>query len=272
MSYPLILATHNQKKRDELLALSAWSAPVHVLSELPMQVDWQEDGNGFAENAYIKANALRLALDSQAQQVGLALDGLPQQVCQAQQVGLLADDSGLEVDALGGRPGIKSARYAGDQTSDADNVKKLLLDLEHVPAAERKARYVCCLYFWDADGTRAVFWGHFEGYIARTTRGEGGFGYDPVFAVPPTGTHPAGTYSSSAHPAGTQRSGAESEGYKDLDEATLESWPRVSEWSAAEKNAVSHRAQAMLQWKRFVIARKQVFSDSSDGKQTSKDT
>jgi len=95
------------------------------------------------------------------------------------------EDSGLEVDALGGRPGIRSARYAGENASDTDNVTKLLRELEGVPAGERTARYVCELVCLPPGGEELRGSGTLAGAIAAAPRGTGGFGYDPVFV--PTG-------------------------------------------------------------------------------------
>ena len=122
----------------------------------------------------------------------------------------LADDSGIEVDALGGRPGVWSARFAGEDASDADNLQRLLLELEEVPEAARQARYQCIIACVRsaADPAPLIASGTWEGHIARTPAGSGGFGYDPVFV-----------------PAGETRTAAE--------------------LSAREKNAVSHRAQAL---------------------------
>ncbi|MBV8341196.1 MAG: non-canonical purine NTP pyrophosphatase, partial [Gammaproteobacteria bacterium] len=130
----------------------------------------------------------------------------------AQAAGLaaLADDSGLEVDALGGRPGVLSARFASPAASDAENLQRLLRELADVPDECRQARYQCVVVFARsaADPAPLVARGTWEGHIARTPRGSGGFGYDPVFV-----------------PAGGRRTAAE--------------------LGSAEKNAVSHRGQAL---------------------------
>jgi len=124
-----------------------------------------ETGSTFLENSLIKArNAARLT-------------GLP----------AIADDSGLEVDALGGRPGLYSARYAGEGASDEQNLRKMLLELENVPAAHRTARYRSVIVFVSGADDLAPLTGEgvWEGAIAETPRGTGGFGYDPIFV--PTG-------------------------------------------------------------------------------------
>ena len=122
----------------------------------------------------------------------------------------LADDSGLEVDALGGRPGVFSARFAGERASDEQNTRQLLAELEEAPEGFRQARYQCVIVWVRSvgDQTPLVAHGSWEGRIAPAPRGEGGFGYDPVFI-----------------PSGERRTAAE--------------------LTVAEKNAVSHRAQAL---------------------------
>jgi XTP/dITP diphosphohydrolase len=120
-----------------------------------------ETGHTFLENSLIKArNAARLT-------------GLP----------AIADDSGLEVDALGGRPGLYSARYAGEGASDEQNLRKMLLELENVPLAHRTARYRSVIVFLSGpeDPEPLVGEGVWEGSIADSPRGDGGFGYDPIF-------------------------------------------------------------------------------------------
>jgi XTP/dITP diphosphohydrolase len=120
-----------------------------------------EDGATFAENAAIKARALRSAAPPDAW--------------------IVSDDSGLEVDALGGAPGIYSARYAGEQASDAENVDKLLHALRGIEPAQRTARFRCVLCLSDPDGDVHSFEGACEGHIAEAPKGASGFGYDPVF-------------------------------------------------------------------------------------------
>lgn len=93
----------------------------------------------------------------------------------------LADDSGLEVDALGGAPGVRSARYAGEGASDAENVEKLLHEMRGVPDEKRGARFVCVIALAQPDGRAEIFRGGVEGRIGGTPAGIGGFGYDPVF-------------------------------------------------------------------------------------------
>ena len=100
---------------------------------------------------------------------------------------MLADDSGLEVDALGGAPGIHSARYAGADADDLRNNRKLLHDLKGVPAANRGAAFRCVLVLYPPDGRYEAFEGRWEGRIAEEPVGKGGFGYDPLFFSPGKG-------------------------------------------------------------------------------------
>lgn len=158
-----ILASNNRAKRAELeQILSSLGIELATLKELGIEApDPEEDGETFADNALIKAKAFMEA------------SGLP----------VIADDSGLCVDALGGRPGVHSARYGGDHDSSSA-IKKLLGELDTVPMEKRTARFEChiiCLY---PDGRRVDAHGTCEGYIAFEPRGNGGFGFDPVFCLP----------------------------------------------------------------------------------------
>ena len=159
----VVLATGNRGKLREIQALlgDAW--------ELVPQAEFSvsavaETGATFAENALLKARH------------AAAATGLP----------AIADDSGLEVEALGGAPGVRSARYAGPGASDADNVDKLLAELAHVPGAGRAARFRCVVaYVRGADDPQPLLAeGAWEGRVTTTPRGHGGFGYDPVFEDP----------------------------------------------------------------------------------------
>jgi XTP/dITP diphosphohydrolase len=181
-----VLATGNAGKAREIGALLA-PAGVEIVSQALFELESAEEtGATFVENALLKARH------------AAAGSGLP----------AIADDSGLVVDALGGAPGIHSARYAGD-AGDAANIRKLLEALEGVPAARRGARFVCVavLLRHPADPLPLIFEGRWEGTIALVPRGAQGFGYDPVFI-----------------PLDDQRSAAE--------------------LSPGEKNRVSHRGQA----------------------------
>lgn len=184
---PLVLATSNPGKIAELQALLA-QLSIEVLPQscfTPIAAD--ETGLSFVENAIIKARHASLA------------SGLP----------AIADDSGIEVDALHGAPGIYSARYAGAQASDRENLDKLLLDLRDVPRERRTARYWCALAFmrWHRDPSPIICQASWEGVLIDAPRGSGGFGYDPIFLAEPGVT--------------------------------------VAELSAEEKNLRSHRGQAL---------------------------
>ncbi len=162
----LALATTNRGKLAEVAAILA-PFGVEVVAADRLVAGWQvvEDGTTFAENARQKARDL-------AHRTGMPA---------------LADDSGLEVAALGGRPGVRSARYAGEQATDADNVARLLAELREVPDSERGAAFRCAVTLAWPDGTLLEAEGRCEGSIARQPRGSGGFGYDPVFLDPETG-------------------------------------------------------------------------------------
>ena len=153
----LAFASGNQHKVAEIAAMlrpRGWEV-------VPLALTVDEDAPTFAGNAEKKARA------------ALAASGLPS----------LADDSGLEVDALDGAPGVLSARYAGEPCDDGANNRKLLGALAGVPAARRTARFRCALVFVDGDGTRLGADGSCEGRIGEAPRGAGGFGYDPLFLV-----------------------------------------------------------------------------------------
>jgi XTP/dITP diphosphohydrolase len=160
----IVLGTHNRGKAAELVALLApYGWKLRTLADYAQPLSVREDGATFAENAARKAC-------QQAEHLG---------------VWVLAEDSGLEVDALGGEPGIQSARYAGPRASDAANVQRLLARLQHVTLRERTARYVCHATLADPAGqVRADVEAYCRGRIADTPRGEAGFGYDPVFELP----------------------------------------------------------------------------------------
>jgi len=159
---PVVLATRNAGKTEELRRLLA-DFPVVVmnLSNFGPMPPVEEDGTTFEENAVKKAR-------STAKVVGLPA---------------LADDSGLTVDALGGAPGARSARYAGEHAADADNNAKLLRELEHED--NRAAAFVCVIAIAVPWGPALVHEGHCEGLITREQMGTEGFGYDPVFFYPP---------------------------------------------------------------------------------------
>jgi len=184
----LIVATHNEKKRQELAALLAPARlEVKSLRDCPQAPeDIPETGKTFLDNARLKAHTVARACGAWA----------------------LADDSGLEVDALGGAPGVHSARFAGEGADDAANNRLLLRRLEGVEDERRSARFVCVIVLASPQGEEWWWEGTCPGKILREPRGEGGFGYDPLFFVESEGTS-------------------------------------FGEVAAARKNRISHRARAV---------------------------
>jgi XTP/dITP diphosphohydrolase len=169
---PLIVATGNPGKLREFRALLAdFPFDLHSLGELGVAPP-EETGATFLENAMLKARHASAAAAA-AGIGGASMEG----------VAALADDSGLEVDALGGAPGIYSARYAGEGAGDAANNAKLIAALAGVPAERRRARYRCALVLLlgGEDTAPLIAEGVWEGYILGLARGAGGFGYDPYF-------------------------------------------------------------------------------------------
>lgn len=159
----LVLASKNKGKIKEIkTSLVIPSLIVQSLNEFPDLPEVIEDGSSFLENALKKAQTISKALN------------LP----------VMADDSGLEVDALQGAPGIYSARFAGDQATDQQNNEKLLALLKGVPETRRTARFVCALVLYLPSGEWFQAQGVCEGSIALTPQGDQGFGYDPVFYLP----------------------------------------------------------------------------------------
>lgn len=187
MPKTLVIATFNAHKLEEIRAiLPDLPFELRALSGFPGAVPAVEDAPTLRENAAKKAlSAARFT-------------GLP----------ALSDDTGLEVDALGGAPGVFSARYAGEGCTYADNNAKLLSELAGVPSEKRTARFACVTALALPSGETAFSRGALEGRIVSAPRGGSGFGYDPLFEV---GTGPR----------------------------------TLAEYSAAEKNAVSHRALAL---------------------------
>jgi XTP/dITP diphosphohydrolase len=182
-----VLATFNRDKLRELAALLGLpGVALHALADVSGATPPEESGATLRENALTKARA------------ALALTGRP----------AIADDTGLEVDALGGRPGLHAARYAGPRASYADNRAKLLAELDGVEPARRTARFRCACVACLPDGRELVAEGVLEGRITSAPRGEQGFGYDSLFEV-----------------AGLGRT--------------------MAELPEAEKNALSHRALAV---------------------------
>lgn len=193
VSARLVIATNNPGKLREFRELlDGCGFELVTPHDLGVPFDPEETGSTFAENATLKAVAAMRATGCTA----------------------LADDSGLEVDALDGRPGVHSARYAGagrmdTALSDEDRVRILLDEMRGVPEGRRAARFRCVIAIATPDGEVRTVDGVFEGRIGDTPRGEHGFGYDPVFVVPELGMTSA-------------------------------------ELPPAEKNAMSHRGQAAL--------------------------
>jgi XTP/dITP diphosphohydrolase len=157
----IVLATRNKKKIEEIKRITA-DLPIRILSldSFPDCPETIEDRDTFEGNAVKKANEACVCTGKPA----------------------LADDSGLEVDALGGAPGVYSARYAGNAGgNDVRNYEKLLSELKNVPDGKRGARFVCCMALAFPDGTVKTFFGYAEGRIGHEPKGDTGFGYDPVF-------------------------------------------------------------------------------------------
>ena len=175
---PLIVATSNPGKLREFGALLRdLPFELHGFGELGISPP-EESGASFLENAMLKARHAAAAAAS----TGIGGRPLPDAAA-------IADDSGLEVDALGGAPGIYSARYAGSGADDAANNAKLMAALAGTPQHERRARYRCALVFVGGalDTAPLIAEGVWEGVILDAPRGEGGFGYDPYFFIPELG-------------------------------------------------------------------------------------
>ena len=182
----LLLATTNEHKLDEFRTILR-DLPFTLLSLRDVQIDMdvEETGTTFAENAILKARAYAQAANMLA----------------------LADDSGLEIDALGGAPGVYSARFAGRETPYTERFRLIFERLQDVLPAERTARFRCAIALAEPSGFVRVVEGTIEGVIADSARGEHGFGYDPIFLVPESGL-------------------------------------TTAEMSPAEKNRISHRGRA----------------------------
>jgi XTP/dITP diphosphohydrolase len=190
----LYVASNNQHKIEEIKALAGPAWDIKTAHEACPGLSWDETGNTFLENAKIKAAAVR----------------------QHTKACVLADDSGLVVEALGGAPGVWSSCYASREGDDAANNAKLLREMAGIPREKRNAHFICTLLFVDESGAEQVFIGKCQGKILESPRGQQGFGYDPLFEI--SGQH--------------GRS--------------------LAELTDHEKNLVSHRYQAMQQWKKFI--------------------
>ncbi len=159
----LILASKNAHKAEEMQAILGEGVRLVTQTEAGCgDLDVIEDGTSFEENAVKKAVT----------------------IMQATGKATIADDSGLAVDALGGRPGIFTARFAGEGATDDENIKKLLDELKNVPETERTARFVCVIALAVPGEEPKTFRGEVEGRILFEKHGENGFGYDPVFYLP----------------------------------------------------------------------------------------
>ncbi len=190
----IVLATRNRKKVEELTRMFVGCDIRFVtLDAFPGCPEVEEDGKTFRSNAVKKA--LQVA----------DFTGCP----------AVADDSGLQVSALGGAPGVFSARYAGEGAGDRENVGKVLKEMRSVKDEDRGARFVCCIAFALPDGQVKTFSGYAKGMIGRKKRGENGFGYDPIF-----------------YPFEHDRT--------------------FAEMTAAEKDALSHRGKAIRKFYLFV--------------------
>lgn len=196
----LFLATENAGKIREMRAILAEALPraeVYSVADLPAEkrslYQADETGTTYSENALIKARALAPLVDGW----------------------ILSEDSGFEVAALGGAPGVYSARYAPD---DKARCSKILKALEGMPPEKRRAQFVACMVLLDTGGNPTFFFGRKEGYIATEARGDQGFGYDPIFSVESSG-------------------------------------PTWGETGAEEKKADSHRSRALRLAVQYMIVR-----------------
>lgn len=180
------VATRNAHKVEEIAEILGPGVEVRSMLDLPEFPDVEETGTTFRDNAALKARALYQHLREP----------------------VFADDSGLEVDALDGRPGVYSNRYSAPNPTSEKNIDKLLHELREVPAGRRGARFRCSIVFIDEAGSEHAFDGTLEGEIGYERRGKGGFGFDPVFMLPERGCS-------------------------------------VAELSSDEKNRISHRGRAV---------------------------
>jgi len=167
----IVFATGNMDKIKEVRQiLDGIGMDIITMSEAGVDIDIEEDGTTFEENALIKARAVA--------------QYLPEDI-------VMADDSGLEIDYLGGEPGIYSARYLGHDTSYHEKNMNFIMRLEGVPDEERTARFVCAIAAVLPDGREYTTLGKYEGAIGYEEKGEHGFGYDPVFYLPDLGCYSA---------------------------------------------------------------------------------
>ena len=190
----LIIATHNNDKEKELKSvLDDFPIEVMSLDQFPEIGEIEETGSTLYENAKLKA---------------VTVNKITNMPC-------LGDDTGLEVDALNGAPGVYSSRYAGENVSYENNVTKLLRELRSTPSDKRTARFRTIIFY--TDGDRELYThGEIKGYITEEQRGKNGFGYDPVFYIP-------------------------------------EVKKTMAELTSAEKNKLSHRGQAMRKFRKLLL-------------------
>lgn len=194
MKKTIIIATNNEGKAKEFNELfTSYGYKIKTLLDFPEIGDVPETGNTFAENAFQKASAISKELNTI----------------------VLADDSGLEVDALNGKPGIYSARFAGEHGNDVKNNQKLLAALEGLPLEERTANFHCSLVMVGPDKEPLHVEGEVDGQILEEERGRHGFGYDPLFYLP------------------------------ELDQT-------MAELPSEQKNKISHRARAIEKLKEYL--------------------
>ena len=163
----VVLASKNKHKLEEISKITEkFGFELILQSQLGVDIDVEETGSTFEENSFLKAEAVMKAT------------GLP----------ALADDSGIAVDALGGEPGIYSARYGFDESlDDWGRLELLLKNTEHVPDGQRQAQFVCVITMVTPEGKPIQARGEIHGELLRAPRGEHGFGYDPIFYYPPLG-------------------------------------------------------------------------------------
>ena len=193
MTDKIYVATNNEGKLKEIKAILP-DFDVLAIKDLGFDFDVEEDGETFAQNSYKKAQALYKLTSCR----------------------VIADDSGLCVDALSGAPGVYSARFAGEHGNDSENTQKLLCEMKDVPHEKRTAKFVCDICFIDEDGSVFHAYGECLGLITRKPRGENGFGYDPVMLIPEYGK-------------------------------------TMAELSPDEKNKISHRAKALAILKEKIL-------------------
>jgi len=197
LNMKIVLATRNKKKIEEIKDI-LMDAPIPIdgiltLDDFPDAPQVMEDGSTFEENAIKKAKTI-------AAYTGITT---------------IADDSGLEVDALHNAPGVLSARYAGEDADDTENNEKLLREMADTPDDKRTARFICCIALASGDEVK-TFYGCVKGRIGKRPVGKRGFGYDPIF-----------------YPEGYDRT--------------------FAEMTEEEKNAISHRARAIRKLREYLL-------------------